>query len=243
MTTPTLVTVSGTVYDVNGPVAGRLVFRSTTEVAAANSSDVMLPQEIVAIAGVDGVISVPIPATNDPAWSPTGWAWEVRPHFPNWKTPFQLAVAFDTPNGVLELSKLVDLPPDGTAALYALVNHTHEGGGGGGGPSASSSVVASTSFAQTSAVGVATTYSRGDHRHGTPAAPTAASVGADPAGTSTSAIAAHVAAGDPHSIYLTQTEGDARYLQPGSFARVLVLDSDDPVPGGTPAGTVIVRTT
>jgi hypothetical protein len=41
--------------------------------------------------------------------------------------------------------------------------------------------------------------------------PTAANVGADPTGTASSAVAAHVAAGDPHTQYLTQARGDARY--------------------------------
>ena len=46
-----------------------------------------------------------------------------------------------------------------------------------------------------------------------PHATTAAQVGADPAGTASSAVAAHVAAADPHSQYLTSTEGDAAYLK------------------------------
>lgn len=47
-----------------------------------------------------------------------------------------------------------------------------------------------------------------DQAHTTP---TAAEIGADPAGTAAAAIAAHLAASDPHPTYLTQTEGDARY--------------------------------
>ncbi len=45
----------------------------------------------------------------------------------------------------------------------------------------SASVVAETSFGQSAAAGSLTTYSRGDHTHGTPAAPTPASIGAAPA--------------------------------------------------------------
>lgn len=41
----------------------------------------------------------------------------------------------------------------------------------------------------------------------------AGDVGADPSGTAAAAIAAHLAAGDPHAQYQTQTEGDARYYQ------------------------------
>lgn len=56
--------------------------------------------------------------------------------------------------------------------------------------------------------GVSTQPSRGDHVH---PAPTAAAIGAEPAGSSSSAIATHVAAADPHPGYLTQAEGDADY--------------------------------
>lgn len=50
------------------------------------------------------------------------------------------------------------------------------GGGGGGGGTPSSTVTSETSYGQAAAAGAATTYSRGDHTHGTPAlASTAAS--------------------------------------------------------------------
>ncbi len=60
----------------------------------------------------------------------------------------------------------------------------------------------------TAAVGTGTTLARADHVH---AMPSAANVGADPAGTASSAIAAHVAESDPHPGYLTPTEGNAAY--------------------------------
>ncbi len=71
----------------------------------------------------------------------------------------------------------------------------------GGGSSPGSTVVEETAFGEDASPGVSANYSRADHTHGTPAAPTAASVGADPAGTSSTAMAAHVAAGDPHPAY------------------------------------------
>lgn len=45
------------------------------------------------------------------------------------------------------------------------------GGGGGGGGTPSNTVVSETSFGQASSAGASTNYSRGDHTHGTPAAP------------------------------------------------------------------------
>jgi hypothetical protein len=58
-------------------------------------------------------------------------------------------------------------------------------------------VAGSTSFGQAPAAGNAATYSRGNHVHGTPAAPTAGSVGAEPANAN---IQAHVTGtGSPHT--------------------------------------------
>lgn len=85
-------------------------------------------------------------------------------------------------------------------------------GGGGGGGTPSSTVVSETSFGSSPAVGVATTYARGDHTHGTPAAPTAASVGADAAGTAAAAVAAHEAAADPHPQYMLESAAPVYYV-------------------------------
>ena len=70
----------------------------------------------------------------------------------------------------------------------------------------------------TAAPGAGTTASRFDHVHPT----TGLSLSShnhngtyDPAGTAASAVASHVAAADPHSIYLTDAEGDAQYSQLG----------------------------
>lgn len=74
-------------------------------------------------------------------------------------------------------------------------------GGGGGTPS--STVQAETSYGIASSAGVATEYSRGDHTHGSPSLPTAAAIGADPAGSAASAQAAAQAYAD--SVVATET--------------------------------------
>lgn len=227
MTLPVLITIEGYVGNSGGPLAGYLVFASPTLVRDSGSNGVKVPEEIVAKVGADGILSVPVPSTNDPAQSPTGWEWEVRPHFPGWTASFTCAIPYDSPDGKLDLSQLVQTPADGDAQLYALVNHTHEGGGGGDGPSPSSSVVSETGYGQSSGAGNATSYSRGNHTHGTPALPSPAAIGAsatahthsgtyDPAGTAAAAVAA--------------------------LTKSLVLTSAAPVPEGTTAGTIIVRT-
>lgn len=125
MSIPTLITVTGTIRDASGPIAGRLVFASSTLVRDPATNDVMVPQEIVATVGSDGELSVPIPATNDPAFSPTGWTWELRPHFHGWSAAFSVAIPYDSPGATIDLSDLVPVPANGTGDLYALASHLH----------------------------------------------------------------------------------------------------------------------
>lgn len=79
--------------------------------------------------------------------------------------------------------------------------------GGTGTPA--TTVTDETTYGIAKAVGASTNYARQDHTHGSPTAPTAASVGAataahnhtgtyDPAGTASSAVGAHAIATDPH---------------------------------------------
>ena len=70
----------------------------------------------------------------------------------------------------------------------------------------------------TAAPGTGLSSSRNDHVHPTTGLALSGhdhSGVYDPAGTASSAVATHVAAADPHSIYLTDAEGDAQYSQLG----------------------------
>lgn len=134
MAIPTLITLKATIRDSVGPVAGRMVFARHVAVRPASGSDeeYPIPEEIVVSIGADGILELPIPATDDPAFSPTGWTWEVRTYFPHWRGIFFIQVPYNSPDGELRLSQIAPEPEDGTGDLYALVNHTHSGGGGGG---------------------------------------------------------------------------------------------------------------
>jgi len=87
------------------------------------------------------------------------------------------------------------------------------GGGGGSGGTPSDSVVAETSFGQASSPGMATTYARGDHTHGTPPNP----------------VPAHEAAADPHTQYQKESEKG----QPNGYAG---LDAAGVIPDGQAGG-------
>ncbi len=86
--------------------------------------------------------------------------------------PNKVDISGDIMTGPLILSG------DPLAPLGAATKQYVDAAGGGGGGTPSGMVVAETSYAQTTTAGVATTFSRGDHTHGTPALPTPGSIGA-----------------------------------------------------------------
>lgn len=133
MSLPALITVKGTIRNSAGPQSGRLVWIRSTAVRPTNPTDetFSIPEEVVTVVDATGEFEQPIYSTNDPAASPTGWTWEVRPHFPHWRTPFSVSIPYDSAGGEINFAQLAPVPDDGDGDLYALVNHTHSGGGGG----------------------------------------------------------------------------------------------------------------
>jgi hypothetical protein len=162
---------------------------------------------------VAGTCDLDVPANNDPGWIPQNFAYTVRATVGGRTRTGSLQLDYQTT--AVNLADLVTWDgavtsgtsyialsqrgvADGVAALDADGDVTDASGakitgGGGGGVSPSGTVVAETSFGASSSAGNATAYSRGNHTHGTPTAPTAASVGADASGTAASAVAAHAA--------------------------------------------------
>lgn len=86
--------------------------------------------------------------------------------------PNKVDRAGDTMTGALTL------PADPTADLHAATKkYVDDNAGGGGGGTPADTVTAETSYGQSATAGIATAYSRGDHTHGTPAAPTLSGLG------------------------------------------------------------------
>ena len=223
MTLPALITVTGTIRNSVGPVSGKIVFARSPVIfpAATNDANLAIPEEVVTTV-TNGVLSVALYASNDPNASPTGWTWEVRPHFTSWRSPFSIVVPYDAPGGTIPLNQLAPVPANGTGQLYALANHTHVGGGGVTyGP-----VTPETTYGAASNSGASANVSRADHQHGNPALPTPAAIGAS-------------AVGHTHTIANVtglQTELDQR-------VESIVLNLADAIPGGLAAGTVVFRKT
>jgi hypothetical protein len=125
-----------------------------------------------------------------------------------------------------------------TADSVAAEGVDWQAGGGGGGGTPSNTVVTEQAFAQASTAGVATTYSRGDHTHGTPATPTKATVGLGnvdntsdvnkPVSTAQAAADAAVAAASIAKSLLT-TKGDLIVATGASTPVRLPIGSDTQV--------------
>jgi hypothetical protein len=113
--------------------------------------------------GASGMFTLgPVLATDADGFTPSGWTYRVDENFTG-LPPRSYTVSLPAAVTEVALQSLVAVDAsDGTVVLQPP---------GGGTPS--STVTAETSYGQTPAAGVSTAYSRGDHTHGTPAAPTA----------------------------------------------------------------------
>ena len=125
MATPTPITIRGTYLRPDGtPEAGAITFDSATFVRHGASDDVIAPGVLTATLDPAGEVTLIVPATDDPAWSPVGWTYRVTVQLSGVRLQFDAAVPHDTPGGILDLSEL--LPAQiGGAALYAALAHTH----------------------------------------------------------------------------------------------------------------------
>jgi hypothetical protein len=76
----TLITVSGTVaeFPAGGVASGSISFTSPAWLTGPTDNSVVPPFTKTVQLAADGSFSVQLPATNDPDWSPTGWAYTVK---------------------------------------------------------------------------------------------------------------------------------------------------------------------
>lgn len=125
MARPTLITVRGTYLKPDGtPDAGHVSFTSTTFVRHSVTDDVVTPGSLRATLDGAGDVTLQVPATNDPAWSPVGWLYRVTVYLSTGPVTFDAAIPYDAPGGILDLSELLPTPAT-SGALYAAYSHTH----------------------------------------------------------------------------------------------------------------------
>lgn len=193
----TLVTVHGQFGGPDGAPVGQVEFTARYPLVGTAADTIVRPFTTTVGLDADGAFEVALPATNDPAWTPQGWAYAVRVTAGGTSFPATLQLDYQTTS--VELGDLLQV--DGTAepgVSYILLGQRGTaggvagldadgdvtdasgakitGGGGSGGPSPSSTVVSEITYGASSSAGNATTYSRGNHTHGTPAAPASSDI-------------------------------------------------------------------
>lgn len=203
-----LVVVTGTYQYSDGSTTvpvGSVTFTPNATLLDATDSRILDIRPLVVTLDNAGHFTATVMATDDTHIAPSGWAYTVteliggntRTYtalFPKAVTPVDLstvAPASSTPMFAYILTSAAGAPLgvatlDGTGNV-PLVQLGNAPSGGGGTPS--NAVVAGQTYGQSTAAGAATAYSRGDHNHGTPTAPTAASVGAQPLDSTLTALA------------------------------------------------------
>lgn len=123
---PKPITITGilTLPD-NTPTSGTIQLKSSVVVTHATQDALMLPDTIDVVVGADGVFAIQVPSSNDPAWSPTNYSWEVtvkttgRP-----AVRWSILVPYNAPGDTISLGELAPVP-SASGQLYALVAHTH----------------------------------------------------------------------------------------------------------------------
>lgn len=185
------------------PATGYVTFTPTTRLQDGGSSEILPMSPVSAAFDAAGHISVTLMATDDPDLAPSGWGYQIDEHvagavnsyfalFPAAVPTVDLSTV--APAAVVPLVGYVSLAAVGAPSGVASLDSggqvpLSQLGNVPGGQSPSGTVVSETAFGQGSTAGAASTYSRGDHTHGTPAAPTAGSVGAQPADATLTALA------------------------------------------------------
>jgi hypothetical protein len=123
MARPTLVTITGTLLRPDGtPDAGRISFYSPVLVRDSVTDDTMTPGLISDALDVSGNVSITVPATTDPAWSPSAWTYAVTMDLASGRRVFAASVPHGSPT--LEFSDLLPAQPSG-GTLYAAYGHVH----------------------------------------------------------------------------------------------------------------------
>lgn len=169
--------------------------------------------------GASGEFTETVLATDADGFSPTGWTYRVDETFTNApRRSYSVLLPAAVPS--VDLPSLVEVEASDGTVVWAPSDVV-----------ASDTVVAETTFGQASTPGVANVYARGDHTHGTPAAPavgtTAGTVAAGndarftDSRTPTAHAASHGSGGsDPVTVAQSQVTGlaaalDARLLTSG----------------------------
>lgn len=128
MARPTLITVKGQFLKLDGtPETGIVEFQSHGYRLYSSKSIAIVPSRILATLDIEGNLEIQVPATNDPAWAPSGWKYTLVLRLSSDYSIYEIDVPYDVVDGEVSLAEL--LPVSGNVpvfpANYAPLVHNH----------------------------------------------------------------------------------------------------------------------
>jgi hypothetical protein len=125
------ITVTGKWFKGDGTAAsGTVSFARSVYLQGPGDNAFVAPHTHSATLDADGAISISLPATDDPDWSPQGWMYTVTENLEGLTSrSYSLSVPHDTVGDTLDLADVVNIVPPTTAELYAPLGHTHDSSG------------------------------------------------------------------------------------------------------------------
>jgi hypothetical protein len=128
MATPTLVTITGQLRDTptTGDATVTIAFKSK-QLLRHTDGTVIEPFKITAVANASGAVTIAVPATDDPAWTPQGWTYRVSidPADGSSLPPFDVAIPYAAAGTGLTLGQILPAAASSNGTLFAGVGHTH----------------------------------------------------------------------------------------------------------------------
>lgn len=255
----------------SGAATGWFDFIADAPLLGAADNAIVPPFTLRATLAADGSATIQLPATNDPQWSPSGWAYRVDGRVGGSVITGTLQLNYQTASVQLaDLLQVDGAAVAGTSYLLTSQRSVASGvagldadgdvidaagnkvtGGGGGGGTPSSSVVAGTSYGASSTAGSASTYSRGDHSHGTPALGTTSTTAAagnhahagvyDPAGTAAALVDDLSGVTNAATARSNLGLGGAAVLAVGTTASTVAAGDDSRITGAQQRSTLTTK--
>jgi lysophospholipase L1-like esterase len=119
-----VIVVTGTFLQGDGtPCIGSVTFSSNQEISNQNDHTFVSIGSRTAELDANGHFALPLPAGNDPDWSPVGWTYTVTVNVTNRsvaRTPYAVLVPFNAPGGTIDLTALAPIPPVVLPNIYVL---------------------------------------------------------------------------------------------------------------------------
>lgn len=114
--------VTGRYRSVAGPASGTVTFTLEQTLRDTSTGEVRLPVPIVAELDSEGVLRVPLHATDDPTTTPTRVTYAVTEAAGDCARTYNIEVPWDSPNGVLDLVDVATGVPTGAVDLFPVTH-------------------------------------------------------------------------------------------------------------------------